>query len=300
MRFIPLLVAAFAAACSNEQAKAPEVDPAPQSESAAQPEAAKSPSLEVLWLAEGFDAPEGVALSPDGAYFISNVSGDAVQKDGAGWISKVAADGTVIAAKFVDGLDAPKGMAVLDGFLYVSDIDQIRTFDAASGAAGAVIAIPGGTFLNDATVWRNEVYVSDSGTGRIWRLSAEGPVVWREGEELIGVNGLVGDGDRMLISTMTTGSLFEATASGGWTQIATGMIDSDGIGVVPASAGGGYLVSSWPGEIWHVATDGSTTSILNTRDAGILQNDLTTFGDVVIVPNWMPGTVTAWRATASN
>ncbi len=101
----------------------------------------------------------------------------------------------------------------------------------------------------------------------------------------------------MFVSTMSGGYLFEATVAGGWREIASGMTDADGIGVLP---GGGWLVSSWPGEIHHVSADGAVTSVLNTREAGILQNDLTLFGDLVIVPNWEPGTVTAWRVKASN
>ncbi len=299
MRAATLAFAMLAAACSNDSGEAPVGVPAvkaARAEEVAPPSApAVRPRLVPLWIAQGFDAPEGVAPAPDGGYFISNVGGDEKAKDGAGWISKLSADGEILAARFIDGLDGPKGMAVLDGKLYVADIDHVRVFDAASGAPREVIALDGAIFLNDATEWSGAVYVSDSATARVWRLAPEGPMIWREGEDLIGVNGLLGVGDRMLVSTMTSGSLYEATTNGGWREIATGMIDADGIGIVPDSAGGGYLVSSWPGDIHHVATDGAVASLLNTREAGILQNDLTMFGDIVIVPNWMPGTVTAWR-----
>lgn len=287
----------FAVACSRNEAPAAPVSSPPAAPATAASEAPR-PRLEPLWLAQGFDAPEGVAPAPDGGYFISNVGGDGEAKDGSGWISKLSADGEIIAAKFIDGLDGPKGMAILDGRLYVADIDRVRVFDAATGAPGELIAIDGAIFLNDATAWNGEVYVSDSATARVWRLAPEGPVIWREGEELKGVNGLLGVGDRMLISTMTSGSLYEATSSGGWREIATGMIDADGIGIVPVAAGGGYLVSSWPGEIHHASEAGVVTALLDTRETGILQNDLTMFGDVVIVPNWTPGTVTAWRMSA--
>lgn len=255
-------------------------------------------ALVPLWVAEGFSAPEGVALAPDGAYFISNVAGEGEAKDGEGWISKLSSDGEIVAARFIEGLDGPKGMAVLDGVLYVADIDVVRTFDAASGAARETIPIPDAMFLNDATVWGGEVFVSDSQTARIWRLASDGPAIFREGEELKGVNGLLGAGDKMFVSTMTSGSLYEASGDAGWREIASGMSNADGIGIVPENAGGGFLVSSWPGEIHHVAPDGTMESLLDTRDAGTLQNDLTIFGDVVIVPNWMPGTVTAWRLSS--
>ncbi len=251
------------------------------------------PALEALWTADGFSNPEGVARASDGAYFISNVAGEGAQKDGAGWISKLSADGKIINAKFIDGLDAPKGMAVLNGQLHVTDISAVRVYDARTGAAIASYDIEGAKFLNDAVVWRGAVFVSDSGTARIWTIGAAGPELWREDEEMRGVNGLTADGDRLLISTMTGGDLFEATAGGGWRKIATGMADADGVGLVP---GGGYLVSAWPGEIFFVSEGGAVTSLLNTREAKIYQNDLTMIGDTVIVPNWEPGSVTAWKA----
>lgn len=254
---------------------------------------AAAPRLEPLWIAKGFSAPEGVALAPDGNYFISNVVGEGEAKDGVGWISKVSPEGVVLAEKFIDGLDAPKGMAVHEGNLYVADVSMVRIFDAATGAALDGAEIDGAKFLNDATVWQDDVFVSDSRTGRIWRFTGTSIDLWREGDELRGVNGLTGDGDRLYVSTMSGGDLFEATTDGGWRKVATGMKDADGVGPLP---GGGFLVSAWPGEIYHVAADGAVTSILKTREQGIFQNDLTMFGDVVIVPNWEPGTVTAWRA----
>ncbi|MFN0022427.1 MAG: SMP-30/gluconolactonase/LRE family protein [Parvularculaceae bacterium] len=256
---------------------------------------ASPPHLEKAWTAAGFDDPEGVAVAPDGALFISNVAGDETGKDGAGWISRVTMSGEVLAARFIDGLDAPKGLAVHNGNLYVADIDQVRIFNAATGEPLDAAAIAGAKFLNDVTVWQDTIFVSDSGTGRIWRMTGASIDLWREGGELAGVNGLLGSSGTLLVSTMTTGSLFEATIEGAWRKIADGMIDADGIGVVAANAGGGFLVSSWPGRIHHVSDDGAVATRIDTTAEGILQNDLTIVGDLVIVPNWEPGTVTAWR-----
>lgn len=299
MRKILVLAAVtlVAGACSQKPSSAPaapaSASPQPSIEGAG---IAVGPALEQIWLAQGFSAPEGVARAPDGGYYISNVGGE--ETAGDGYVSKVAEDGSVLVERFIDGLDGPKGMAVHEGFLIVADETLVRIFDADTGESLDAAEIEGAKFLNDATVWQDDVFVSDSGTGRIWRFTGTSIDLWREGDDLAGVNGLLGDGERLLITTMTSGSLIEATIDGGWKTIASGMIDADGVGIVPEAAGGGYLVSAWPGEIWHVANDGSKSSILNTREAGILQNDLTILDDVVIVPNWEPGTVTAWRIAA--
>lgn len=291
MRLALAAVALCIAACGKTpEATSSETTPEPVVSEA--PAADGLPRLEQLWVAQGFSAPEGVAMAPDGNYFISNVAGEGEAKDGAGWISKISPAGAIVAEKFAEGLDAPKGMAVLDGRLYVADITRVRMIDAATGELLGETAIDGAKFLNDAAIWQGAVMVSDSETGRIWRLSGDNIELWRESEELAGVNGLLGDGDRLLVSTMSSGSLYEATAKGGWREIASGMKNADGIGVMP---GGGYLVSSWPGKIHFVDAEGGVSTLLDTRKDGVLQNDLTMFGDVVIVPNWEPGTVTAWR-----
>lgn len=279
MRLFSIAALAFAAACSSPNEEAAKA-------------ASAAPQLDQLWIAEGFSAPEGVAPAPEGGYFISNVAGEGGEKDGEGWISILSEEGKIVREKFADGLDAPKGMAVHDDKLYVADIDQVRIYAADSGVSLGGVAIAGARFLNDAAVWNGAVYVSDSGAARIHRINGASAELWLEDERLGGVNGLLGDGDTLYISTMNTGSLFAADSEGGLTEIANGMIDADGIGLVP---GGGWLVSSWPGAIHYVSPEGAVTELLDTREAGVFQNDITMFGDLVIAPNWRPGTVTAWR-----
>lgn len=284
-------------ACSGRQTPPDEagaIEAAVKAEAAAAPEmaAASAPRLEQLWVTAGFDAPEGAALAPDGSYFISNVAGEGSAKDGNGFVSRLGPDGTVLSLRWAQGLDAPKGMTVMGDTLYVADIDQVVTFDVHTGTKQDTIAIEGAVFLNDMTVWQDEVLVSDSRTARIHRLTAEGPELLGASDGWAGINGLLGDGERLLITTMTEGKLIERRRDGFEEILARGMINADGVGRVP---GGGYLVSSWPGEIHYVSEDGQVTTLQDTQAEGILQNDLSVFGDVVIVPNWMPGTVTAWR-----
>lgn len=250
------------------------------------------PTLTPLWVADGFAEPEGAALHPEGGYLISNVNGNGREKDGDGFISWIAADGTMITRNWADGIDAPKGITVHDGIVYVADIDTLHRIDVETGAAYAEITFPDADMLNDVTPWRGEIMVSDSGTATIFSVSDDDVIVFATGAHLEGVNGLLGDGDRLLVSTMESGSLLALDTAGDHIEIAAGMNNADGIGHVP---GGGYLVSSWPGQIHAVSPGGGVETLIDTEDDTILQNDLSVFGDVVIVPNWIPGTVTAWR-----
>jgi hypothetical protein len=287
---VPALAAMWLAACGGQT---PDKVAEPAAPAEAPEGAGESRALELLWTASGFEQPEGAALAPDGGYFISNIGpGPETELDGNGYVSKVNPDGTVAAAKFAEGLHAPTGMAVRDGVLWVADRDGVAMIDAATGAAKGKVVIPDVAFLNDLTVWKGDVLVSDSGTATIHKVTPDGASVLATNAGWEGINGILGDGDRLLITTMTEGKLIDMRAPDAETLIATGMKDADGVGLVP---GGGYLVSSWPGEVHYVSEDGKVSLLVDTKAENTLQNDLSVFGDVVIVPNWEPGTVTAWR-----
>lgn len=284
------LAALMVSACSAKEPETTALPAEPEPQAAAE---SVPGSLELLWTASGFEAPEGAELAPGGGYFISNIGpGPEDAKDANGYISKLNADGSVATAKFAVGMDAPAGLAVKDGVLYAADRDGIAMFDAATGEAKGKVLIEGAGFLNDMTVYKGDVLVSDSGAATIYKVTPEGVSVFAQSEGWGGINGILGDGDRLLIATMGEGKLIDWRGPDAETVIATGMVDADGIGLIP---GGGYLVSSWPGQIHHVGMDGTVTTVVDTKADGILQNDLNVYGEIVIVPNWEPGTVTAWR-----
>lgn len=293
MIFLSGVSALMLAACGESRPGDTSVPPVAEPEVA---EATGSQSLEVLWTASGFEQPEGAELAPGGGYFISNIgTGEAGDLDGNGYITRLNTDGTIASAKFVVGLHGPAGLVVHEGVLYAADRDGVAMIDAATGEVKGKVPVEGAQFLNDMTVFGGEVLVSDSGTATIHRITPEGAQVFASSEGWAGINGIRGDGDRLLISTMTEGKLIEWRGADSERLIAAGMVDADGIGLIP---GGGYLVSSWPGQIHYVSGEGAVTTLVDTKEQGILQNDLSVFGEIVIVPNWEPGTVTAWRIVA--
>lgn len=252
---------------------------------------AARPELEQIWVTEGFSSPEGVAVADD-VVFISNVAGEGNEKDGEGWISRLSLGGEILDDKWLEGLNAPKGMAIRDGKLFVSDYDAYHVIDIESAQIENTYPVEGAGFLNDITVWQGGVYMSDSGSARIFQIDVNGYKEWLADDRLGGINGLTADGDRLLIATMDSGSLFETLGARDLAEIATGMTNADGIAVLDD---GSYLVSSWPGQIWHVSAIGEVTELHDTQADEIYQNDLTRVDDLIIVPNWQPGTVTAWR-----
>ena len=124
---------------------------------------------------EGFSSPESVTT--DGTYFyVSNVGKELkpMDKDGDGYISRLSAKGKVLDAQFISGLNAPKGMTVNEGILYVADIDKVKGFSVSNGKQvfDLDFSAQGTSFLNDMTVVdENTLLVSSTDLGAVYEIS---------------------------------------------------------------------------------------------------------------------------------
>jgi DNA-binding beta-propeller fold protein YncE len=247
-----------------------------------------------VWTLTGLSDPESVALAADGrSLYVANVAGEGDVKDGNGFISRVSLDGKLLEKEWVKGLDAPKGAIVKGGRLFVSDIDRLVEIDTASGKVVARYPVPDAKFLNDVAVAPDgTVLVADSGTGRILQLKDGAVSLWSADPEVRSVNGLLPEPGRLLVTTMEGKFLAFDYATRKATVLAKDLGQADG--VAPA-VGDAYFVSEWPGRLFVVMADGTSRVILDSRGAGTYINDFIRVGDLLIVPNWKPGTLRAYR-----
>ena len=90
-------------------------------------ETTSEPTLELLWeTPEVFITNESVHYEPsNGQLYVANIEGEPAGKDGVGSISILSKAGEIIEQEWVTGLNAPKGMTVMDGKLYVTDVDAL-------------------------------------------------------------------------------------------------------------------------------------------------------------------------------
>jgi DNA-binding beta-propeller fold protein YncE len=251
--------------------------------------------LEIAWRLDGLADPESVALSADGTFlYVSNVSGEGEAKDGDGFIARVSRDGRMLERAFVTGLDAPKGLALHDGALYVADIDQVVVIGAADGAIRARIPAPGAAFLNDlAFTPAGQALIADSERGRIYALAGEEIMVWRDDPLLERVNGLLPESDRVLATTMAGRLLSIDYATRAIAVLAEGLGDADGIAPLDTDR---YLVSEWPGVMHSVnVRDGAHATILDSPSESRFMNDFLRVADMLYQPHWKPGALTAYR-----
>jgi sugar lactone lactonase YvrE len=155
--------------------------------------------------------PESVIYEPnENVLFVSNIDGAPDIKDKQGFISKVSPlNGSIIELNWVIGLDAPKGMTIINNtnntLLYVSDITDLIEIDINSSKIINRYNAPGSAFLNDvASDNQGHIYVSDTVTNTIYRLDTKNLgnstnnnnaslQVWLQSPELNGPNGLYVD-----------------------------------------------------------------------------------------------------------
>lgn len=292
-----LLLSSALTACSQSEPEAQAPTPDAQTTSVETAPTPQSVTLQPLWQLDGFDAPESVIEAGDGTtLYVSNVGGDGSAQDNNGVISKIRMDGTMIDRNWIAGTEAlplhgPKGMALVNGRLVVTDIDHVVLIDAEASNIIKRIPAEGAGFLNDAVAGPDgTALVSDSANARIYSVRDDVATVWLEDERLGGVNGLHNDGERLLVTTMSGGELLSIDwETKAITGIASGMENADGIGL---RSDGSYIISSWPGQLWHVRDGEAPTLLQDTSgEAPILMNDLLLSGDTLVTPNWMPGTV---------
>jgi len=156
-----------------------------------------------LWRATGFEQPESALVdSAHNRIVVSNISGNPGAADGNGYLSLLSMDGKVIARHWVDGMDAPKGMAIAGGKLYAADITKVRVVDLASGRLVETIDVPGAVFLNDMTEDKaGKVYVSDMLADMIYRIDGDKPELFVKDPLLASPNGLFADGHRLIVAS---------------------------------------------------------------------------------------------------
>ena len=173
--------------------------------------AAAQPKLVKKWESEAaFKVPESVYFDKAGkVLYVSNIDGEPWGKDGAGSIGKLGLDGKVIAAEWVKGLNAPKGMALSKGTLWVADLSEVVGIDVAKGAITTRIPVEGAAKLNDLAVdAKGVLYVSDSETKKVHRI--EGKTVTTLLENLKGPNGVLAHNGAIYV--LDSGGLYPGAA----------------------------------------------------------------------------------------
>jgi len=312
LRASTFLAPIFLIACGGGKAAepppvAPVVAPAPEKDPFAEeggeetpeatPDEPKAPEAAVRWT-EGLSTPESVLIDGD-RYLVSNIEGKPLDADG-----KVVNPKWIASGANKVKLDAPKGMGISKGVLYVSDITVVRKFNAKSGMPLGDVPIKGSTFLNDIAIGTDgRVYVSDtgmkqgekdfepSGTDGVWQIDAAGKVKQLAKGDLGHPNGLLATPKGLLVVCFGNNELYRLDDKGAKADV-TGLPAGglDGI----TTMGDSLLISSWKasavfkgklGDKFEVAIPGLKAPADITYDAKLKR---------VLVPRFMENAVEAY------
>ncbi|WP_299582221.1 hypothetical protein [uncultured Sunxiuqinia sp.] len=249
--------------------------------------------VEVWRTGPNMKTPESVYYdSNNDVIYVANINDNPSKKDGNGFISQLNPDGTVKKMEWVTGLSAPKGMAVFEDKLYVSDIDELVEIDIDKAKIINRYPAPGAIFLNDVAACGNgTIFVSDSRTNKIHALSNGKFEVWKEGDELEGINGLYTEDGKLYI-----GSQKIQVADVKSKKLSTLQTDCQGVDGLEKDNEGNFVFSNWPGRIFYLE-DGQLTKLwdstadkINTADV-FFAKEL----NLLLVPTFFDNQVVAYK-----
>lgn len=270
-------------------------------------DAAQVQLTEVWSLDEGLDWPESALYDAErGLIYVSNIGGDPSEKDGNGYISTVSPEGDMIEREWATGMNAPKGLALVSGTLYASDIDELVAVDASSGEITDRYAAEGATFLNDVAADENGVvYVTDSGTGRIHRLEGDTFSVWVDDPRIQSPNGIhLVDGEIVVAAADSTAAepgqeryLHTISADGAEIEPYGSTDPIGGLDAVEPDGRGGIFLSDWGGAVvMHYSPDDSVRTLVELTQ-GTADLDYVQETQMLYLPVMVAGRLIAYEAS---
>ncbi len=254
----------------------------------------KAQKLIKVWTtSDGLLTPESVLYDEDrDVIYVANINGDPTEKDGNGFISVLSPNGQIRNLQWVKKLNAPKGMAIYEGKLYVADIDQLIEIDIEKGKISNKYNAPGAVFLNDVTACTNGIiFVSDTRTAKIHMLHQGEFKVWLEGKPLETPNGLLTEKGKLYIGDNNIYKVDILTK-----KIELLFPDAGGVDGLEKDNDGNFIFSNWAGRIF-INTNGKTIKLLDTTTEEINTADIDYVHktDEILVPTFYKNSVVAYK-----
>ena len=244
-------------------------------------------------------APESVAYDPKSrAFYVSNFEPyNRSFAEGRQFISKISPEGTIEKLDWVSALKNPSGLAVYRNKLFVVEPTSLVEIDIAKGQIVGRLDVPGARMLNDIAIAANgAIFLSDSVRSVIFRFAKGTFEEWLQGPEINRPNGICVRGKKLLWGNNGDGKLkaadLKAKTISTLAVFGPGIIDG-----IAVEAAGSALVSHNEGRLFRVDMNGRVTLLLDTT---VIGQNLADFAivpelDLVVLPTWLDGRVTAFR-----
>lgn len=268
-----------------------------------------APEFKKIWETKAdFKLPESVIYDKENdILYVSNMQDDPFKKDKNGFISKVDLNGKILKLKWIKGLNAPKGLAISKGKLYVGDVDQLIEIDIKKGKIIKRHDAIGAALLNDvAADTKGNIYVSDTFTDTIYRLNTFGQLTkWLYSSELQAPNGLHYEKGQLIVGSWGHPTDGWSAAEVGHLKIIslkTKKIKSLGNGKavgnldgVESDGNNAYYVADWVGgKLLHIQKNGSFKEVLKLSQ-GVADHEVIHDKNIIIIPLMLEGKLITYK-----
>ena len=254
---------------------------------------ASAQTLTKIWTAdEGLKTPESALFdAKSNSIYVANIDGDASAKDGNGFISILDIDGKIKNLHWVTGLNAPKGQAIHNGNLYVSDIDELVVISIKDAKITSKVKLENAKFLNDVTASEDgTVFVTDMRDNKIYVLADGKLILWLENKLIANPNGLWAEKGKLYIGT---GQILQADIK--TKEIKVLADNCGGIDGIEKMENGEFIYSNWPGKIF-VTKGAESIKLLDTVDKkNTADIDYVPGKKMVLVPTFLGNSVEAYK-----
>lgn len=256
----------------------------------------QSPKLVKVWeTPQGLNVPESSFYNKkDKTIYVSNICGMHNLKDSIGFISKLTDKGDFIEKEWISGLNAPKGINIYKGKLYVTDIDEVLEIDLKTKEVLNRYRNSKASSLNDVAIDKiGRVYITDTKSNRIYFVGKDSLEIFIESDDINRTNGILvyknhlicGSKNNLIFINIKTKNI-EIIAD------STGYID----GIV-AIGNKNIVVSDWKGKVQLVEIDKGVETLLNTTPLNIYAADLGYIKSqkLLLVPTFSDNKIIAYR-----
>lgn len=251
-----------------------------------------SQTLTKVWTtSDGLKTPESVLYdAASNSIYVSNIDGDPSKKDGNGFISVLNADGKIKNLHWVTGLNAPKGQAIYNGKLYVSDIDELVAISIKESKIIKRYKIENAKFLNDVTASEDGIiFVSDMQDHKIYALTDGKLTLWLDDKVLENANGLWAENGQLYIGT---GQIVQADIE--TKKIRVLVENCGGIDGLEKLRDGNFIYSNWQGRIFITKGEESFQLLDSVGKQNTADIDFVPGKNLVLVPTFLSNSVEAY------
>ena len=245
----------------------------------------------------GLKTPESVLYDAStGIIYVSNVDGNPSAKDSTGFISTLSVDGKILNANWVTGIDAPKGMGILNNHLFVSNIDEVVEIDISIATIVNRYPVKDSKFLNDIATdpKTGKIFITDSGTGQVYVLQNGQVSLWLQGPMFKGANGLFLNDSILYIGTDI--GIFQAEPGSDKVKLCVSNDNKGEVDGLYVTSEGKFIFSDWKGSVFIASLDGKPELLLNTSAQKINAAD---FGvivskNMILIPTFFDNNVVCY------